>query len=223
MPIADPRNRAISETRESNDAMRFKGAMESRWRFAISGCDVWAQNPSFCGISGNWAPSTRKSLAIAIVRFWCAKGTSENGISLGGRRPSPSTWGPPVNHSCAFRLLAFLSATWRLVFALIALVIVMDGVLSVILSCRCVQFSRVGQVTGQTPSGQCFLLVYFLVMRYGGGSLGGEACGLSVPRSLITTLRRVGAAHGPRHPAYSSQSCAACSWVCICFCHLLAI
>ena len=29
MPIADPRNRAISETRESNAALRFKGAMES--------------------------------------------------------------------------------------------------------------------------------------------------------------------------------------------------
>ena len=30
MPIADPRNRAISETIESNAALRFKGAMESR-------------------------------------------------------------------------------------------------------------------------------------------------------------------------------------------------
>ena len=39
MPIADPRNRAISEIRDSNAALRFKSAMESRWRFAISGCD----------------------------------------------------------------------------------------------------------------------------------------------------------------------------------------
>ena len=30
MPIADPRNRAISETRGSNAALRFKVAMESR-------------------------------------------------------------------------------------------------------------------------------------------------------------------------------------------------
>ena len=30
MPTADPRNRAISETRESNAALRFKSAMESR-------------------------------------------------------------------------------------------------------------------------------------------------------------------------------------------------
>ena len=40
MPIADPRNRAISETRDSNDALRFKGAMEIasdlRFRAAIS-------------------------------------------------------------------------------------------------------------------------------------------------------------------------------------------
>ena len=41
-------------------------------------CDFGAaisepKTPSFCGISGDLAPSTRKSLAIAIVRFWCAK------------------------------------------------------------------------------------------------------------------------------------------------------
>ena len=30
MPIADPGNRAISETRQSNAALRFKGAIESR-------------------------------------------------------------------------------------------------------------------------------------------------------------------------------------------------
>ena len=47
MPIADPRNRAISETRESIVALRFKGAMESRWRFAILDCDLSAQNPFF--------------------------------------------------------------------------------------------------------------------------------------------------------------------------------
>ena len=72
-PSRTPEIAAISETRESNAALRFKGAMENRWRFAISGCDVWAQIPSPCGISGGWASSTRKSLAIAIVRFWCAK------------------------------------------------------------------------------------------------------------------------------------------------------
>ena len=73
MPIADPRNRAISETRQSNVALRFKGAMEVasdlRFRAAISE----PKTPSFCGISGDLALSTRKSLAIAIVRFWWAE------------------------------------------------------------------------------------------------------------------------------------------------------
>ena len=62
----------MSETRESNAAMRFKGAMvasELRFQAAISE----PQTPSFCGISGDLAPSTQKSLAIAIVRFWCAE------------------------------------------------------------------------------------------------------------------------------------------------------
>ena len=31
------------------------------------------KTPYCCGISGDLAPSMRKSLAIAIVRFWCAK------------------------------------------------------------------------------------------------------------------------------------------------------
>ena len=48
-----------------------------RWKVA-SDLRFWAaisepKTPSFCGISGDLAQSTRKSLAIAIVRFWCAK------------------------------------------------------------------------------------------------------------------------------------------------------
>ena len=39
MPSQTPEIAAISETRESNAASRFEGAMESRYRFAISGCD----------------------------------------------------------------------------------------------------------------------------------------------------------------------------------------
>ena len=83
MPIADPRNRAISETRESNDALRFRGAMEVasdlRFRAAISE----PKTPSFCRISGDLAPSTRKSLGIAIARFWCAKPNPEDAFSTG--------------------------------------------------------------------------------------------------------------------------------------------
>ena len=49
--------------------VRWKVASDLRFRAAISG----PKTPSFCGISGDLAQSTRKSLAIAIVRFWCAK------------------------------------------------------------------------------------------------------------------------------------------------------
>ena len=49
--------------------LRWKVASDLRFRAAISE----PKTPSFCGISGDLAQSTRKSLAIAIVRFWCAK------------------------------------------------------------------------------------------------------------------------------------------------------
>ena len=49
--------------------VRWKVASDLRFRAAISE----PKTPSFCGISGDLAQSTRKSLAIAIVRFWCAK------------------------------------------------------------------------------------------------------------------------------------------------------
>ena len=49
--------------------LRWKVASDLRFRFAISE----PKTPSLCGISGDLAPSTQKSLAIAIVRFWCAK------------------------------------------------------------------------------------------------------------------------------------------------------
>ena len=49
--------------------VRWTVASDLRFRAAISE----PETPSFCGISGDLAPSTRKSLAIAIVRFWCAK------------------------------------------------------------------------------------------------------------------------------------------------------
>ena len=49
--------------------VRWKVASDLRFRAAISEPKI----PSFCGFSGDLAPSTRKSLAIAIVRFWCAK------------------------------------------------------------------------------------------------------------------------------------------------------
>ena len=52
--------------------VRWKVASDLQFRAAISEPKIH----SFCGISGDLAPSTRKSLAIAIVRFWCAKSSS---------------------------------------------------------------------------------------------------------------------------------------------------
>ena len=64
--------------------VRWKVASDLRFRAAISE----PKTPSFCGISGDLAQSTRKSLAIAIVRFWCAKLYD---IGMLGH-DSPSTW-----------------------------------------------------------------------------------------------------------------------------------
>ena len=59
--------------------VRWKVASDLRFRAAISE----PKTPSCCGMSGDLAPSTRKSLAIAIVRFWCAKvGGLASGVSL---------------------------------------------------------------------------------------------------------------------------------------------
>ena len=74
MSIANPRNRsfkslAISKTLHCDSSVRWKVASDLRFRVAISE----AETPSFSGISGKLAPSTWKSVAIVIVRFWCAK------------------------------------------------------------------------------------------------------------------------------------------------------
>ena len=78
--------------------VRWKVASDLRFRAAISE----PKTPSFCGISGDFAPSTRKSLAITIVRFWCAKAIFHNGgvpekqpITLGLMGRFPSLWGNP--------------------------------------------------------------------------------------------------------------------------------
>ena len=72
-PSRTPEIVAISETRESNAALRFKGAMEiaSDLRFGVAISKP--KTHCFCRKSGDLTPSTRKSPAIAMVRFWCAK------------------------------------------------------------------------------------------------------------------------------------------------------
>ena len=59
--------------------VRWKVASDLRFRGAISE----PKTPSFCGISSDLAPSTRKSLAIAIVRFWCAKHSTHQEVVQG--------------------------------------------------------------------------------------------------------------------------------------------
>ena len=86
--------------------VRWKVASDLRFRAAISE----PKTPSFCGISGDLSPSTRKSLAIAIVRCWCAQGAMVVSGD-GGLCPSPSTWGPPETAKCPCLMLFCFSAT----------------------------------------------------------------------------------------------------------------
>ena len=75
MPIADPQKSQRFPKQEKGMLhcdlrVRWKVASDLRFRAAISA----PKTPSFYGISGAiLAPATRKSLAIAIVRFRCAK------------------------------------------------------------------------------------------------------------------------------------------------------
>ena len=76
MPIADPGNRQRFPRQEKavlhcDLRVRWKVASDLRFGAAISE----PKTHSFCGISSDLALSTRKSLAIAIVRFCCAKAT----------------------------------------------------------------------------------------------------------------------------------------------------
>ena len=71
--------------------VRWKVASDLRLRAAISEPKI----PSFCGISGDLAPSTRKLPAIAIVRFWCAKGGGGGlNIFFRGRHVDQVIFGP---------------------------------------------------------------------------------------------------------------------------------
>ena len=63
-----------------NLRVRWKVASDLRFRAAMS----QPKTPSFCRISGDLAPSTRKSLAIAIVRFWCTKNMWNSQPARGG-------------------------------------------------------------------------------------------------------------------------------------------
>ena len=67
--------------------VRWKVASDSRFRAAFSE----PKTPSFCRISGDLFPSTQKSLAIAIVRFWCAKLPTHPRCHRADCAPSPKS------------------------------------------------------------------------------------------------------------------------------------
>ena len=68
---------AVSETLHCDLGVRWGVASDVRFPVAISE----PETPSFCGIPGDLAPSTRKSLAIAIMRFWRAKHEMEDPLA----------------------------------------------------------------------------------------------------------------------------------------------
>ena len=76
----------LFETLHCDLRVRWKVASDLRFRAAIAE----PKTARFCRISGDLAPSTRKTLAIAIVRFWCAKIISQRWI------PKPQFWYPPL-------------------------------------------------------------------------------------------------------------------------------
>ena len=107
--------------------VRWKVASDLRFRAAISE----SKTPSFCGISGDLAPSTRKSLAIAIVRFWCAKELRENQTCTGGRCLPTSAWWPLETPLARFRVR---NAVCEFAFR------VCDSVWSYVMVLSCLQF-----------------------------------------------------------------------------------
>ena len=85
------------------------------------GGDSKPRNPPSCGSSGNLAPSTRKPLAIAIVRFWCAKGKVLLQGHLGaGVCPPPrgGPWKPLLRVSVVGRLSASLRSVLAIVYGI---------------------------------------------------------------------------------------------------------
>ena len=91
--------------------VRWKVASDLRFRAAISE----PKTPSFCGISGDLAQSTRKSRAIAIVRFWCAKSVClSQGVAGGYLGLAASTRPPPVT-ALARLVVGFMFACLRVV------------------------------------------------------------------------------------------------------------
>ena len=175
--------------------VRWKVASDLRFRAAISE----PKTPSFCGISGDLARSTRKSLAIAIVRFWCAKNKREPKNAIGGLCPTASPRRPPVTIPCAFRCsegvcdAALLALRYCMVWCMFCLVCLAVP----LLSCKRGWAKRRNNPVG-VPAIVFFFHISYCVL--GAVPMVGRRLRLSVPWSPKTTLREEGRPMGPATP-----------------------
>ena len=188
--------------------VRWKVASDLRFRAAISA----PKTPSCCGISGDLAPSTRKSLAIAIVRFWCAKGKQDEQTS-GGPVSAHLLVVAPGNPSCAFPCSECCLRACALVLA------IMYGYM--LWSCHVCSLSLLVFAPKRGRSGRTLsgVTVLFLNLECycatGGGYLGGGASAPRYQGPLECLSREAGRPMGPSTPRCSSQSCA---FVCLVSC-----
>ena len=179
--------------------VRWKVASDLRFRAAISE----PKTPSFCGISGDLVQSTRKSLAIAIVRFWCAKFVFFGFPSGGGvwvrprpRRPPPETVLGNGDVSGSYSVL-FCLCVWNGVcfFILVRL----SGS---IYKRSCLSQKDRLRVGPALLGYQSFAWIDVWLLRHWGRTLDGGtiwSLGIKVPWS--DSPREGRAAHGPLHPA----------------------
>ena len=165
--------------------VRWKVASDLRFRAAISE----PKTPFFCGISGDLAQSTRKSLAIAIVRFWCAKGVTLSQILKGETVRTPPR-GSPANGLVSSLICSGFLQLWCLRFCLVLVCWT-----HVMVTCQ-------GPAKIRTQSwGPCTIFWFMLGLQRGGGGWGsGEALGpLGAPLPHLGP-QDWGVSHGPLRP-----------------------
>ena len=165
--------------------VRWKVASDLRFRAAISE----PKTRSFCGISGDLASSTRKSLAIAIARFWSAKLEKQSGKVLGETVRTPPR-GSPGNG-----LVSSLTCSGLLRLRCLRFCLVLVCWTYVMVTCQ-------GPAKIRTQSwGSCTIFWFLLGLQRGGGGWGsGEALGpLGAPLPHLGP-QDWGVSHGPLRP-----------------------
>ena len=156
-------------------------------------------------------------VCVCVCALPCPNRTKKDDV--GGRRPSPSSWGPPVNRSCAFRCQRLVSATLALRVCDVVWVLVMVRVL--LSSCPCVlSGTKSGPRDGTIPLGSlahdCQLSVIALL---GAVPLVGRSLTSRYQGPPKRLSGGAGRPMGPSTPLCFSQSCAVfvlcvLVWVC---------